>query len=123
MIKRFRAAISGLEENSYGKFVQYSDYMALREDRDRLAEDYAALKDERDRLAVEAGLMRKLLPDYISVPVTDASMAEIRAQAVEELAAWARSFGNGMGIDLTPDEIANYANNIRAAAKGEGVSK
>ncbi|WP_034912934.1 hypothetical protein [Erwinia sp. 9145] len=42
-----------------------------------------ALKQQVNALTVECGLMRKLLPDYVSVPATDAAIRELQAQGVD----------------------------------------
>ena len=71
---------------------------------------------EHIALAEENSLMRKLLPDYISVPATDNFLASLRAEARKQgaifaanrmLAAWDAGF-----VDDTPENAADIARAI-----------
>ncbi|CQR23603.1 Uncharacterised protein [Yersinia enterocolitica] len=46
-------------------------------------------------------------------PATDAAIAEIKAQGVDELSEWSLKANNGFGIDVTPEEIALFAASLR----------
>ena len=67
-------------------------------------------------LAEENSIMRKLLPDYISVPATDNFLASLRAESRKQgaifaanrmLAAWDAGF-----VDDTPENAADIARAI-----------
>ncbi|EOF8220597.1 hypothetical protein ACK2RV_000276 [Yersinia enterocolitica] len=51
-------------------------------------------------------------------PATDAAIAEIKAQGVDELSEWSLKANNGFGIDVTPEEIALFAASLRGEQNG-----
>lgn len=91
-------------------------------------EEYVhGLVAEHDALAVEAGIMRQLLPDYISCPATDAAIAEIKAQGADTVADYHKVRVNAL-IDVDRKGVNEHrvsymaardvASNLRAGRKG-----
>ncbi len=123
-----------------GQYVRYEDYAALKDERDRLAAEAIAYKGALDWLYDIVSEKDVSIPNrhYAAVtnaaailsdgPTTDAYLAAIRAQAVEEFAEsqkaaakadndqWIRAAYIGAYNDAM-----KYAAQIRTATKGEGV--
>lgn len=107
-----------VEEND-GAFVKYEDYAALEARRAALAAEMAWLKkfckdaafdaDYEAELGMERGGFTDAL-NNIKTPVTDAFLAEVRAQGVE-------MFAKEMHADISGDDAREFAALLRKGVR------
>lgn len=89
--------ITPVPASDQGKFVIYDDYLAERQQREAAEKELAAL-----------------LVDSVQTPNTDAAIAEIKAQGVDELADHMKL--NGFTNEASGTR--EFAANMRAGRKG-----
>lgn len=138
--------LAEMVESTDGNYVTYADYAALKDENARLAAENAAAidavtvfskatEDLTEIIGDEIGMegVAKLLDGFNALgnlPATDAYLAEVRAQAVDEFASVIGKLCQSEKVNSVRYRVAkhivflavSHAASIRTAAKGEGVS-